>query len=81
MAASERRASWHRQKRALLIKNKMALMHQTRLGVLKATRRVAQVPNANRPMSDAASHHKGIDASIPDKALSTYDGIRRSIGH
>ena len=35
-----------------------------------------------RPVYDAARpllHHAGLDTSIPDKALSTYDGIRRAI--
>jgi hypothetical protein len=62
----------------------MALMHQTRLGFHRATHAVARVHNAVRPLYDAARpilHHRGIDTSIPDKALQTYDGIRRAIGH
>ena len=62
----------------------MALMHQTRLGLLKAASVVSRAHNVVRPLYNAARpilHHRGIDTSIPDKALSTYDGIRRAIGH
>ena len=36
-----------------------------------------------RPIYEAARpvlRHAGIDTAIPDQALSTYDGIRRSMG-
>ena len=62
----------------------MAMMHQTRLGLMKAASGVARVHNVVRPLYNAARpilHHRGIDTSIPDKALQTYDGIRRAIGH
>ena len=50
--------------------------------VHKVARTVDRIHNKVRPVYDAARpllRHAGIDASIPDKALSTYDGIRRSI--
>ena len=62
----------------------MALMHQTRLGLIKAASAVGQVHRVARPLYEAARpllHHRGIDTSIPDAALKTYDGIRRAVGH
>ena len=68
----------------------MAFM-RTRLALMKAARVakrtahvVGQVHGVARPLYNAARpllHHHGIDTSIADKALSTYDGIRRAIGH
>ena len=61
---------------------KMAWLQQTRMTLHKVARTVDRVHNHVRPVYDAARpllRHAGIDASIPDKALSTYDGIRRSI--
>ena len=64
---------------------------RTRLALMKAAhvaRRTAhvvgQVHGVARPIYNAARpllHQHGIDTSIPDRALSTYDGIRRAIGH
>ena len=66
----------------------MALMHQTRLGFAKAAmgiRRAHGYANGYaRPLYEAVKpllHYRGIDTSIPDKALQTYDGIRRAVGH
>jgi hypothetical protein len=50
---------------------------------MKAAHAVARVHNVARPVYEAARpllHRTGIDTSIPDKALSTYDGIRRAVG-
>ena len=61
----------------------MAFM-RSRLAIMKAAHVVRQAHSVARPLYDAARpllHHRGIDTSIPDKALSTYDGIRRAIGH
>ena len=61
----------------------MALMHQTRLGFAKAAAAVGRAHGAARPIYEAARpllHHRGIDTSIPDAALKTYDGIRRTVG-
>ena len=61
----------------------MAFM-RSHLAIMKAAHRVGQVHRMVRPMYEAARpllHHRGIDTAIPDKALSTYDGIRRAIGH
>ena len=58
----------------------MALMHQTRLGFAKAAMGIRRA----RPLYEAVKpllHYRGIDTSIPDKALQTYDGIRRAVGH
>ena len=60
----------------------MAFM-RSRLAVMKAAHAVARVHNVARPVYEAARplrHRTGIDTSIPDKALSTYDGIRRAVG-
>ena len=60
----------------------MAFM-RSRLAVMKAAHAVARVHNAARPVYEAARpllRRSGIDTSIPDKALSTYDGIRRVVG-
>jgi hypothetical protein len=68
----------------------MAFM-RTRLALMKAAHVakrtahvVGQVHGVARPLYNAARpllHHHGIDTSIADRALSTYDGIRRAIGH
>ena len=68
----------------------MAFM-RTRLAIMKAANAakrtahvVGQIHGVVRPIYEATRpllHHRGIDTSIPDKALSTYDGIRRAIGH
>ena len=60
----------------------MAYM-RTRVALMKAAHAVRPA-GAARPLYHAARpllHHHGIDTSIPDKALSTYDGIRRAVGH
>ena len=57
---------------------------RTRIALMKAAHAVRRVVGAARPVYHAARpllHHHGIDTSIPDKALSTYDGIRRAVGH
>ena len=57
---------------------------RTRLAIKKVAHVVRQAHSVARPLYEAARpllHHRGIDTSIPDKALSTYDGIRRAIGH
>ena len=61
----------------------MAYM-RTRVALMKAAHAVRRAAGAARPLYDAARpllHHHGVDTSIPDKALSTYDGIRRAVGH
>ena len=61
----------------------MAYM-RTRVALMKAALAVRRAAGVARPLYDAARpllHHHGIDTSIPDKALSTYDGIRRAVGH
>jgi len=61
----------------------MAYM-RTRVALMKAAHAVRRAAGVARPLYNAARpllHHHGIDASIPDKALSTYDGIRRAVGH
>ena len=60
----------------------MAYM-RTRVVLAKAAHAVRQAVGAARPLYHAARpllHHHGIDTAIPDKALSTYDGIRRAVG-
>ena len=62
----------------------MAMMHQTRLGFAKAAMGIRRAHGYARPLYEAVKpllHHRGIDTSIPDKALQTYDGIRRAVGH
>ena len=47
-----------------------------------AAHTVDRVHGVVRPLYQMARpmlHHGGIDTSIPDKALSTYDGIRRAL--
>ena len=55
------------------------MMRQTAHRVLsvadKLHGKVRLIYNAARPLL----RHAGLDTSIPDKALSTYDGIRRAI--
>ena len=55
------------------------MMRQTAHRVLsvadKLHSKVRPIYNAARPLL----RHAGLDTSIPDKALSTYDGIRRAI--
>ena len=61
----------------------MAYM-RTRVALIKAAHAVRRAAGVARPLYNAARpllHHHGIDTSIPDKALSTYDGIRRAVGH
>ena len=61
----------------------MAYM-RTRVALMKAAHAVRRAAGVARPLYNAARpllHHHGIDTSIPDKALSTYDGIRRAVGH
>ena len=61
----------------------MAFM-RSHLAIMKAAHAVGRVHRVVRPLYDAARpllRHRGIDTSIADKALSTYDGIRRAIGH
>ena len=60
----------------------MAYM-RTRVALMKAAHAVRRAAGVARPLYNAARpllHHHGIDTSIPDKALSTYDGIRRAVG-
>ena len=60
----------------------MAFLHQTRLRLAKVASAVHRAHNVARPVYEAVRpplHHRGIDTSIPDKALSTYDGIRRAL--
>ena len=55
------------------------MLRQTAHRVLNAAEKLH---NKVRPIYDAARpvlRHAGLDTSIPDKALSTYDGIRRAI--
>ena len=61
----------------------MALMHQTRLGFAKVAAAVGRAHSVARPIYEATRpllHHSGIDTSIPDAAIKTYDGIRRAVG-
>ena len=61
----------------------MAYM-RTRVALMKAAHAVRRAAGVARPLYNAARpllHHHGIDTSIPDKALSTYDGTRRAVGH
>ena len=61
----------------------MAFM-RSRIALMKAAHAVRRAAGVARPLYNAARpllHHHGIDTSIPDKALSTYDGIRRAVGH
>ena len=55
------------------------MMRRTAHRVLSAAdkfhSKVRPLYNAARPLLN----HAGLDTSIPDKALSTYDGIRRAI--
>jgi hypothetical protein len=47
-----------------------------------AAHTVDRVHGVVRPVYEAARpllQYRGIDTSIPDKALSTYDGIRRTL--
>ena len=69
------------------MRSRIALMkaaHGVRRAVHTAAHTVDRVHGVARPLYHAARpllHHHGIDTSIPDKALSTYDGIRRAVGH
>ena len=61
----------------------MAFM-RSHIAIMKAAHAVGRVHHVARPLYEAARpllHHRGIDTAIPDKVLSTYDGIRRAIGH
>ena len=65
----------------------MAHMRRPIQGVVNVARRAANtvhnVHDRVRPIYEIASpvlRHAGIDTAIPDKALSTYDGIRRAMG-
>ena len=52
------------------------------IAIMKAANAVDRVHHVVRPMYQLARpllHHRGIDTSIPDKAMSTYDGIRRAL--
>ena len=65
----------------------MGHMRRPIQGVVNVARRAANtVHNVHdhvRPIYEIAKpvlRHAGIDAAIPGKALSTYDGIRRAMG-
>jgi len=58
----------------------MALM--LRQAAHRAVSAIDKFHSKARPAYDAARpllHHAGLNTSIPDKALSTYDGIKRAI--
>ena len=55
---------------------------RSHIAIMKAAHAVDRVHHAVRPLYQLARpllHHRGIDTSIPDKAMSTYDGIRRAL--
>ena len=65
----------------------MARLRRPIQGVVNVARRAANtvhnVHDRIRPIYEIARpvlRHAGIDTAIPDKALSTYDGIRRATG-
>ena len=65
----------------------MAHLRRPIQGVVNVARRAANtvhnVHDRVRPIYELARpalRHAGIDTAIPDKALSTYDGIRRATG-
>ena len=56
---------------------------RSHVALMKAAHAVDRVHHVVRPLYQLARpllHHRGIDTTIPDKALSTYDGIRRALG-
>ena len=68
------------------MRSRVALMkaaHAVKRAAHTAAHAVDRGHGVARPLYNAARpllHHHGIDTSIPDRALSTYDGIRRALG-
>ena len=60
----------------------MARMLGRRIG--RALAVVGRVHDAARPVYEGAKpvlHHAGVSTAVADKALATYDGICRAVGH